>query len=335
MQRPRPGRRWFLVGVASVAIWNLARRPAASEDATLIEEDWSEGHLAGTLARPAQVTKRGPAALIISGSGPTPRDGNYDTYKLIARGLAAAGIRSLRYDKRGVGKSRALVVREDDLIVQTFADDVVLAAASLAKRDDVSSLILVGHSEGALLAILAAKRTPIAGIVLLACAGRRLDVLMREQIAAIPLPADQEHSRAESYAILDRLAHGERVTDMSAEQAKLFRPSVQPFLISAFAIDPAAELAKLETPVLIVWGESDIQVRRSDFDALVAARPDARTLILPATNHMFKPAPREIADRAAQLQSYDRAAPLTPDLIPGIVDFIGGRIRPAGQNHAQ
>jgi pimeloyl-ACP methyl ester carboxylesterase len=293
----------------------------------MIEEDWSEDHLSGTFVRPGQGGTRGPAALIIAGSGPTPRDGNFDTYKLIAAGLAENGIRSLRYDKRGVGKSRLLVAREDDLVIQTFADDVVLAASSLARRDDVSSVTLIGHSEGGMLATLAAQKLSVAGIVLLASAGRRLGVIMHDQIAAMPLPPDQEKFRREGLAILDELAHGERVTEMSSLQTGLFRPSVQPFLISTFAIDPAVELAKLKTPTLIVWGESDIQIGRSDFDALTRARPDASTLVLPVTNHELKPAPPNTADRAAQLKSYDKAAPLVPGLIAGIVAFINRTVR--------
>jgi hypothetical protein len=109
---------------------------------------------------------------------------------------------------------------------------------------------------------------------------------------------------------------------MSPEQASLFRPSVQPFLISTFAVDPAAEFAKLKVPALIVWGESDIQVRRADFDALAAARPDAKAIVLPLTNHEFKPAPADTSDRAAQLRSYDKAAPLVPGLVPALAAFI-------------
>src|SRR5262245_30323093 len=101
----------LLAAFAGPAIRDLAPQCAAAGSAFMIEEDWSEGHLSGTFARPAQGGPRSPAALIIAGSGPTPRDGNVDTYKLIAAGLAENGIRSLRYDKRGVGKSRPLVAR--------------------------------------------------------------------------------------------------------------------------------------------------------------------------------------------------------------------------------
>ena len=144
----------------------------------------------------------------------------------------------------------------------------------------------------------------------------------REQLAALPLPPAQEHFRTGSYAIIDKLVRGERVDNVSAEQAPLFRASVQPFLISTFAVDPAAEFAKLRTAALIVWGETDIQIKRSDFDALSKARPDARAIALPLTNHVFKPAPPDPADRAAQLKSYDKAAPLVPGLVPALVAFI-------------
>jgi fermentation-respiration switch protein FrsA (DUF1100 family) len=102
----------------------------------------------------------------------------------------------------------------------------------------------------------------------------------------------------------------------------LFRPSVQPFLISIFAVDPVAALAKLRMPALVMRGASDIQIARADFDALAAARPDIRAVELPLANHMFKPAPADLNDRAAQLKSYDPAAPLVPGLVPALVDFI-------------
>jgi hypothetical protein len=77
-----------------------------------VEEPVSAGGLEGTFTRPHKVSARGPAVLIISGSGPTDRDGNQserktNTYRMLATGLVAAGIRSLRYDKRGMGGSQA------------------------------------------------------------------------------------------------------------------------------------------------------------------------------------------------------------------------------------
>ena len=128
--------------------------------------------------------------------------------------------------------------------------------------------------------------------------------------------------RSEAFAILEKLTRGERVVGVPPEQSALFRPSVQPFLMSVFAVDPVAALARLHVPVLVMRGASDIQVSRADFDALAGARPDAIAVELPLTNHVFKAAPAELSDRAAQIRSYDSAAPLVPGVVPALVDFI-------------
>src|SRR5262245_21232953 len=126
--------------VGAVAAAFAGPRPAAAQTSAMVEERWSAGGLVGTFARPADGPARGPAAVIVAGSGPTPRDGIIGTYRRIAEGLAASGIRSLRYDKRGVGESRALVRREDDLVLQHFVDDAVTAARDLQARRDVSAV---------------------------------------------------------------------------------------------------------------------------------------------------------------------------------------------------
>lgn len=133
--------------------------------------------------------------------------------------------------------------------------------------------------------------------------------------------------RAEAFDILEKLTRGERVANVPPEHAALFRPSVQPFLMSVLAIDPAAALARLRVPALVMWGANDIQVARADFDALAAARPDIKAVELPLTNHVFKAAPADLSDRAAQIKSYDAAAPLVPGVVPALVDFIRSAAR--------
>jgi len=292
----------------------------------VIEERWTAGGLAGTFAGGANAA-RGPAALLLAGSGPVPRDGAIGTYRLIAAGLADAGIRSFRYDKRGAGASRALAAREDDLVLGTFVDDAVSVIRALGARPDVSAVVAIGHSEGALIATLAAAKIPLVGIVLLAGAGRRIHIVLREQLLAMPFAPEQEELRARALQILQALAAGERVADVPPQLAALFRPSVQPFLQSWDAFDPAAALAKLSLPVLIVRGARDIQISRADVEALARARPDARVLELPEANHEFRPAPEDLSDRVAQLKSYDPAAPLVPGLVPALVDFIRAAAR--------
>ena len=288
----------------------------------MIEEPWAAGGLAGTLARPAQGPPRGPAALIIAGSGPTDRDGNgpnisTDTYRLIAAGLASAGIRSLRYDKRGIGGSMGAMTRETDLRFDHLVDDALGAARHLSARPDVSSLVLAGHSEGGLIATLAAEKIPAAGLVLLASPGRPLAAVLRRQLQAAPMPQDL---RERALDILGKLSVGEEVADVPPVLAPLFRASVQPYLMSQLAIDPAAALARLAVPTLIVLAGRDIQIVEADLAALTRVRRDARVLELPYANHTLKRAP---ANRAGNVAVYqDRAAPLDPDLMPALVEFV-------------
>src|SRR2546423_9088721 len=83
---------------AALATGPILTKRAAAQETLMVEEPWSAGGLAGSFVRPRHGPPRGPAVLILAGSGGTPRDGNYRTYLQLAQGLGAAGIRSLRYD---------------------------------------------------------------------------------------------------------------------------------------------------------------------------------------------------------------------------------------------
>ena len=318
MARLRSG--WFAaVGAALV----LASSMAMSR-AQVTEEPWTGGGLHGTLARPADLV-RGPAVLIVAGSGPTDRDGNgpgpnpflrTDSYRKLAEGLAADGILSLRYDKRGVGESRGLVTREDDVVFDTFISDAVTALQSLQKRSDVSSVVIAGHSEGGLIALAASARVPVAGLVLLTTPGRTYLTLLRAQLKG-QLPPDLD---ASANAILDSLAAGKRVEDMPQQLATFFRPSVQPFLMSIGNFDPVAALAQSKAPALIVHAGRDLQVSAVDFDMLRAARSDVQTLELSEANHTLKKSPADLQGNRAFYSN--PAAPLDPALVPTLVAFV-------------
>jgi len=110
------------------------------------------------------------------------------------------------------------------------------------------------------------------------------------------------------------------VANAPTELAALFRPSVQPYLISWFKYDPAAEIAKLKTPVLIAQGTTDIQVGVEDAKRLAAAKPDAQLLLIDGMNHILRAAPM---DRAANIATYSQPTlPLKPELMPALIAFI-------------
>jgi len=283
--------------------------------------------LAATLTIP-QVKGPVPAVVIIAGSGPTDRDGNSslglntNSYKLLAEGLAAAGIASLRYDKRGIAGSKlaAAGLREEDFTIETFVDDAVLVAKWLRRRQGVRSVSLIGHSEGALISLLAARDAGAAAAVLLCGTGRKLGEVIREQLSR---PGTPPQVAKEAFRIIAALEKGEQVSDLPKNLEGLFRPGIQPFLRSELVIDPAALAAALAQPLMIVGGGADIQVARADFDRLVAARPDATALWLADMAHTLKAVG---ADPKAQGSAYaDPALPLERGLVPAVASFVLSR----------
>ncbi|MFN4287795.1 MAG: alpha/beta hydrolase [Brevundimonas sp.] len=260
-------------------------------------------------------------AVILPGSGPTDRDGNNamgvqaGTYRLLAEGLAGHGITTLRADKRGVGESAAAAVSEESLRFETYSDDARAWVSHLVAHTGRPCVWLIGHSEGALVAQVAAVDNPeVCGLVLLAGAGRPAHRVIHEQLSTLP-PLMREPAQAG----LEALARGETVAPIPGLGA-LFRPSVQPYLISWFRYDPA-ELARAWTgPLLVVSATHDIQVPPADADALMAAQPAATRLDLIGANHVLKDAPE---DRAGNLAVYlDADAPLSEGLVEGVATFI-------------
>ena len=157
-------------------------------------------HIAGPqgLLEAEQIVVGGAAhvVIIVPGSGPIDRDGNSpqmglatDTYKLLAEGLAKEGIASLRLDKRGFYGSAEAIVDPNDVTIAAYAEDVrkwVDHASGIAPY-----VWIAGHSEGGLVAMVAAQDAPdsLCGLILLATAGRPIGELMIEQFEANPANA--------------------------------------------------------------------------------------------------------------------------------------------------
>ncbi|MEP5930111.1 MAG: alpha/beta fold hydrolase, partial [Nitratireductor sp.] len=153
-----------------------------------------EGGLSGTLVMPQG---EGPvdAALILAGSGPTDRDGNFpsgqnNSLKLLAHALGERGIASLRIDKRGVGGSIGAARAEEELRAETYVEDAIRWLELLEREPRIRRVVALGHSEGALLATLAARRHEVSGLVLLTPSGRPAPALIREQLAGQSLPPE-------------------------------------------------------------------------------------------------------------------------------------------------
>lgn len=290
-----------------------------------LRTDGPSGSLAGTWTKAADANA--PIVLVIPGSGPTDRDGNSplgiraQSYRLMADGLAEAGISSVRIDKRGMFGSAGAALDANAVTIDDYVDDVLSWVETLRVATGRTCVWLLGHSEGGLVALAAAQRAPdICGLILVATAGRPLGVVLKEQLRANPANAP---FIAQAEAVIDTLASGERVDrdNLPAPLLPLFAPQLQGFLISAFALDPAVLVGTLDRPILVVQGDSDLQVGLADARALTAAAPAAQLLVLPGTNHVLKSVPP--GDRAANIATYaDPDLPLAPHVVKSIRHFI-------------
>lgn len=285
------------------------------------------GSIYGTLTLPAGA-KRVPAVLIIAGSGPTDRDGNSpllagksDSLKLLALGLAARDVASVRFDKRGVAASAAAMTAEKDIRFDTYVDDAANWIAMLANDRRFSRIAVAGHSEGSLIGMIAAQRGQTGGFVSLDGAGRPIYTILREQYR----PALTPELLAQFDTIIARLQAGKIYSGaIPPELQSLFRPSVQPYLISWFRYDPAAEISKLKIPAAIVQGTADVQVSMADAEALKRADPSARLVVVPDMNHELKISP-DISSRAAILAGYTNPKlPVAPAVIDAVVTAANG-----------
>ncbi|WP_313002828.1 alpha/beta hydrolase [Brevundimonas sp.] len=300
----------------------LAAALLLSPVSTPVELAASPAPLHGTLLAPEGQPRA--AAVILPGSGPTDRDGNSAqfairaaSYRLLAEGLAARDIATIRIDKRGIGESAAAGPAEADLRFDAYVDDARAWAVEAAAKTGRPCAWLIGHSEGALVALAAAADDDgkICGLVLLSGAGRPAGVVLREQMTALPEPLKTRASE-----VVSELEAGRTVADPPVELAALFRPSVQPYLISWLALDPTRLAASYDGPVFIGQGTTDLQVTLTDAEALKAAQPRAQLVVWEGVNHVLKTAPSE---RAANVATYlDPALPLAPGVVEAVADFI-------------
>jgi alpha-beta hydrolase superfamily lysophospholipase len=282
------------------------------------------GHqLGATLTRPNSAG-RVPLVITISGSGAQERDEaipgveGYRPFREFADTLARRGVAVLRFDDRGTGESggthRGATSRD-------FADDVRALVSWARTRDDLDPrrILLLGHSEGGLIApLVAADDSMLAGIALLAgpaYTGAR--IVAFQQRAAI-----QERYPSAYAAVRDSLFRASQ-----QELDGLARADV--WLREFLTYDPLPTLARVRVPVLILQGNTDMQVTPEQADTLAAAlqrggNPRVTMRRLPATNHLFQRDPSGLPGGYGTLP--DRR--VTREALGLVVDWVLARVAP-------
>ena len=277
----------------------------------------NSGNIYGTLMMPAS-TKKIPVALIISGSGPTDRNGNNpfmknDCLKQLARKLAGNHIASLRFDKRGIGESKEAAQAEAELRFDNYVTDAEQWIALLRNDKRFSNIIVIGHSEGSLIGMIAAKKAD--KFISVAGAGQPADQILKTQLGSQPKMVQDM-----AFPIIDSLKAGRLVENINPMLSSLFRPGVQPYLISWFAYDPREEIKKLKLPILILQGTNDIQVTQDDAKNLNAANPNSKLVLLENMNHIFR---KVTGNRQENVATYNNSdLPVDETLIESITEFI-------------
>jgi len=313
-----------LAAAASIAATLHAQSAAPVGEA--IEAAGPLAPLSGTLLR-ASEGGEGPVALIIPGSGPTDRDGNNplgvaaSPYRLLAEALLERGIATVRIDKRGMFASKAAIADANAATIPDYAADTAAWVAATRKATGASCVWLIGHSEGGLVALVAAQEVEgLCGLVLVAAPGRPVGDVIKAQLRVNPANFVLVPS---ADAAIDALAAGRRVDPATLPQPLLglFNPALQGFLISLFSYDPADLAAKVKLPLLIVQGGRDTQVPVADAERLAAANPAAKLVVLPDLTHVLKDVPD--GTPAANLATYrDPDLPLGKGVAEAVADFI-------------
>ncbi|HTO65923.1 MAG TPA: alpha/beta fold hydrolase [Bradyrhizobium sp.] len=289
----------------------VAARASAEESRVQV------GAIDAVLSIPTGV-ERPVVALLIAGSGSTDHDGNGPqikpaTLKKLSEQLVAHNIATLRYDKRGAGGWKPAFGKPEDFRFMDYVDDAAALIDYLRSSGKFSGVTLVGHSEGGLVGILAASRTPVDRLVLLATAARKQGDLLKAQLEK-KLSADAFAPVAKA---IDAIMAGETVDPPPAGLA--IPPAMQPSIASAFTADPIDPLLNLVVPTLIIAGGQDHQIARLDFLALSTAAPVAKTLWLPPMNHVLV----DVSDDADDVASYNQPErPLDADMIDAVSAFL-------------
>lgn len=283
--------------------------------------------LAGTLSRPAQTTEaKLPAVVLVGGSGPSDRDGlvyGIPVLGQLAGALADAGSMVVRYDKRGIGQSGG---RAESASLNDYAEDVRAAIKMLENRKDVDlkRIAVVGHSEGGLVALIAAsKEKKIAAVGLIATPGiTGADIVLAQQqrlLNRMSISADEKQAKVDAQKKIHEAV-------ISGKGLELLPPDVRRSVDNAefqslLVSDPTKLVAAVRQPLLIVQGELDTQVEPMNADRLetiARARknaPPPDVVKVPGVNHLLVPATTGEVDEYGSLKDKQVSRQVTDAIV--------------------
>lgn len=307
----------FLLSIFSIAFF--FQKSNAQIEESILKINITDGILEGSLIAEASKNK---LAIIIAGSGPTDRNGNNplnvkaNSYKMLAEELSKEKIATIRYDKRGIGKSKMNKMDESKTLFTDFVNDAVAVYKYAKDSLGYKQVYFIGHSEGSLIGMLATIATKAQGYISISGAGRGIDEIIEQQLENQP-----EEVKQMIHEILVSLKAGKEVDDVPQALYTLFRPSIQPYMISWIKHNPSDEIKKITQPILLINGTCDLQVKPTEAELLNKANANSKLVIIKKMTHALKDTEDDCND--AGMKTYtDPTLPLNTELVDTIIKFI-------------
>lgn len=260
-------------------------------------------NLGATLTRPPSATAGAPlpAVILLSGFGTNDRDGyavGIPVMGQLAGALASAGFLTVRYDKRGYGQSGG---RSESATITDYADDARTVMRWLAERKDVDPrrIALVGDSDGAWVALLAAARerrfAAVATIGAPSNTGAELVLeLQKQSLDQLDLaPAERAKREALQKQIIAAVQSEKGLADLPRD---VRTQADTPWFQSVLNFSPARVLKDVRQPLLIVHAALDHEVPVANAERLAEIaqkESDSKSvelLIVKGVNHLLVPA---------------------------------------------
>lgn len=257
-------------------------------------------------------------AIIIAGSGPTDRDGNQNflksnNLKKLAIALADNNIASFRYDKRIVKQIKTNTI-DPNIRFDDFVTDAMDVVKYFKSKNEFKKIYIIGHSQGSLIGMLAAK-TDVDGMISLAGAGQSIDNVIIEQVEKTAPMFTTDTKR-----FFDTLRSGKTTTNYPPALASVFDISIQEFMMSWMKYDPAQVINELNIPILLINGTKDLQVEPDEAELLHAANKNSELKLIDKMNHVLFIIEGDAQENA---KSYNNPSlKISEELIKSIVDFI-------------
>lgn len=296
----------------SFSIITLSQEKLYTEEEVSISK-WIDG----TLLIPNS-NEKSSLAIIIAGSGPTNRDGNQNflknnSLKKLAESLTNNGIATFRYDKRIVKQIRQGNV-DKNMMFDDFVNDASDVITFFKAKNTYSKIYVIGHSQGSLVGMLAAKNNT-DGFISLAGAGQNIGDVIVDQVTNMSPQLGEEAQK-----VVDKLKQGKTTTEYPPTLTSVFNIDIQPFMINWMQYNPTDIINELDMPILIINGTKDLQVSEDEAKLLKEANDEAKLSIIENMNHVLFEIEGDDLENSKSYNESFRAVSST--LIDNIVEFI-------------